>query len=327
MISSVTINGGEVIANGKDCGIYACGNVVINNSTVTAAGIGNYACGIAADKSVRIDGGTVNAAGYTYGIGGFNGDVEINGGKVTAIGNRSAFSTDTLVKTAVNGTAWSDVEGTSGKTTIEAGETGHNLNNFKKVQFPAQTYQSYVVKFTDGLGNDLDTQYVEKGKAATAPADPKRDGYTFNGWDTDFSNVTSNLTVIAQWKQSKSAVRTVTVNSATVSAKTLNAAVRKAGGSKNTVTTIILGKKVKKISKGAFKNYKKAKTLVVKTKKLKKATVKNSLKGSKITKVKVKVGNKKTNKSYVKKYRKIFTKKNAGRKVKVFTLIMRIDSL
>jgi hypothetical protein len=33
--------------------------------------------------------------------------------------------------------------------------------------------------------------------------------------------------------------------------------------------------------------------------------------------VKVKVGKKKVNKKYVKKYKKYFTKKNAGRKVKV----------
>ena len=112
-------------------------------------------------------------------------------------------------------------------------------------------------------------------------------------------------------------VRTVTVNATTVSAKTLDAAVKKSGSSKDSVTTIVLGKKVKKISKSAFKNYKNAKTLVVKTKKLKKSKVKKSLKGSKITKIKVKVGKKNVNKKYVKKYKKIFTKKNAGKKVKV----------
>lgn len=99
----------------------------------------------------------------------------------------------------------------------------------------------------------------------------------------------------------------------------MNAAVAKAGGSSKYVTTIVLGKKVKKISKSAFKNYKKARTLVVKTKSLKKAGVKKSLKGSKITKVKVNIGSKKLNKKYVKKYKKIFTKKNVGRKVKVRT--------
>lgn len=84
------------------------------------------------------------------------------------------------------------------------------------------------------------------------------------------------------------------------------------------LTTSVVGKKVKKISKGAFKNYKKTRTLIIKTKKLKKASVKKSLKGSKISKVKVKVSKKKkANKKYVKKYKKIFTKKNAGKKVKV----------
>lgn len=62
----------------------------------------------------------------------------------------------------------------------------------------------------------------------------------------------------------------------------------------------------------------KAKKLTIKTKKLSKSRVKGSLKGSKIKKVKVKVGKKKTNKKYVKKYRKYFTKKNCGKKVKVY---------
>ena len=109
----------------------------------------------------------------------------------------------------------------------------------------------------------------------------------------------------------------LTIDSGTVSAGTLNAALAKTGGSADSVTTIILGKGVKKISKGAFNDFRNADTLVVRSKKLKKAKVKKSLKGSSITRVKVEVGNKKTNKKYVKKYKKIFTKKNAGKKVKV----------
>ena len=45
--------------------------------------------------------------------------------------------------------------------------------------------------------------------------------------------------------------------------------------------------------------------------------MKGSLKGSKVKKVKVRVGKKKLNKKYAKKYRKYFTKKNCGKKVKV----------
>jgi hypothetical protein len=61
----------------------------------------------------------------------------------------------------------------------------------------------------------------------------------------------------------------------------------------------------------------KVKTLTVRTKALTKASVRGSLKGSKVKTVKVKVGKKKENKKFVKKYKKFFTKKNAGRKAKV----------
>ena len=50
---------------------------------------------------------------------------------------------------------------------------------------------------------------------------------------------------------------------------------------------------------------------------LEKASVKGSLKGSKVKTVQVKVGKEAVNKKYVKKYKKIFTRKNAGKKVKV----------
>ena len=81
-------------------------------------------------------------------------------------------------------------------------------------------------------------------------------------------------------------------------------------------TTVTLGPKVKKISPNAFKNTK-IKKIVIKTKKLKAKTVKNSLKGSKVKTIKVSIGKKATNKKYVKIYKKIFTKKIAGKKVSV----------
>jgi len=59
----------------------------------------------------------------------------------------------------------------------------------------------FKVTFTDGTGNIISTQTVEKGKAAKAPKNPAREGYTFKGWDKDFSKVTSDLTVSAVWKK------------------------------------------------------------------------------------------------------------------------------
>ena len=58
----------------------------------------------------------------------------------------------------------------------------------------------YTVTFKDWDGTVLSTQSVEEGTAATAPAVPGRTGYTFTGWDVDFSNVTSDLVVTAQYQ-------------------------------------------------------------------------------------------------------------------------------
>ena len=57
--------------------------------------------------------------------------------------------------------------------------------------------------------------------------------------------------------------------------------------------------------------------MIVKSKKLKKSSVKKCFKGSNVKPVKVQIGSKKVNKKFVKKYKKIFTKKNVGKKVKV----------
>ncbi len=113
-------------------------------------------------------------------------------------------------------------------------------------------------------------------------------------------------------------IKTITVNAATVSPKVIDKVVKRKGGSAKYVTKIILGSKVKKINPKAFAKYKKVTTIEVRTKKLKKKSIKNSLRNSKVKTVRVKVSKKaKTNRSYVKKYKRIFTKKNAGRKAAV----------
>ncbi|MDN4070629.1 InlB B-repeat-containing protein [Paenibacillus vini] len=59
---------------------------------------------------------------------------------------------------------------------------------------------SYEVTFEDWDGTVLKTETVNRGEDATAPAAPSRTGYTFTGWDVGFTNVTSALTVKAQYK-------------------------------------------------------------------------------------------------------------------------------
>ena len=57
----------------------------------------------------------------------------------------------------------------------------------------------YTVTFEDYNGFELSSEQVTKGGAATAPADPTREGYHFTGWDKEFDNVQSDLTVTATY--------------------------------------------------------------------------------------------------------------------------------
>ncbi|MBQ2943733.1 MAG: hypothetical protein IJD93_03415 [Ruminococcus sp.] len=70
------------------------------------------------------------------------------------------------------------------------------------------TTNKYTVTFLDWNDEVLDTQTVEYGKAATAPANPTREDdenytYSFTGWDTDFSKITGNTTVTAEYSSTQ----------------------------------------------------------------------------------------------------------------------------
>ena len=64
----------------------------------------------------------------------------------------------------------------------------------------AKTY--YTVTFLDWDATELLVEQVEEGKDAKGPeTDPTREGYTFIGWSKPVTNVTSDLTVIAQYEK------------------------------------------------------------------------------------------------------------------------------
>lgn len=61
--------------------------------------------------------------------------------------------------------------------------------------------KEYTVRFDAGKGEIISgkiSQTVIAGESAEAPA-VEREGYALSGWDTDFSNVQSNLEVCAMW--------------------------------------------------------------------------------------------------------------------------------
>ena len=57
----------------------------------------------------------------------------------------------------------------------------------------------FTVTFKDWDGSVLNEQQVSYGQAASAPNDPERTGYTFTGWDVDFTSITGDLVVTAQY--------------------------------------------------------------------------------------------------------------------------------
>ena len=65
------------------------------------------------------------------------------------------------------------------------------------------TFIKYQVVFKDYDGTTLETQMVEYSSGAVLPTDPTRTGYTFAGWDKDFSYITDDLEVTAQYNINK----------------------------------------------------------------------------------------------------------------------------
>jgi predicted outer membrane repeat protein len=56
---------------------------------------------------------------------------------------------------------------------------------------------TFTVRFLDFDGTELKSETVSYGSDATAPSDPTREGYTFTGWDKDFTNVTTDIDIKA----------------------------------------------------------------------------------------------------------------------------------
>ncbi|MBE5737980.1 MAG: hypothetical protein E7348_06230 [Clostridiales bacterium] len=83
-----------------------------------------------------------------------------------------------------------------------------NVQSDLTVQATYTNGQTYTVTFVDVDGNPLKTQEVHAGESAIAPTAPSIAGKVFNGWDKSYSNVTSNITIRATYREARNCVVT-----------------------------------------------------------------------------------------------------------------------
>lgn len=109
-------------------------------------------------------------------------------------------------------TCWTDSLGTVVATTADATITVGAANDIYTANYGNTTpvVTTYTVKFVDWDGTILKEQVVNEGEDATPPADPSREGYTFDGWEGDYTNVNTNVTITAKYTKDAEELYTVT---------------------------------------------------------------------------------------------------------------------
>ncbi len=162
-------------------------NISVSGSTTQTAAISWTKPTIPSGATISSCVLTGNASSFTTGNKGAT--LTING---TSVSGGSSFSIN--LGTNINTTSVT----ASFKGSHKQTNTSVTLSN---LVYTVTYVLTYIVTFVDWDGTVLKTQTVNSGSSATAPTVPNRSGYDFIGWDTDFSNVTSNLTVTAQYEK------------------------------------------------------------------------------------------------------------------------------
>ena len=69
-----------------------------------------------------------------------------------------------------------------------------------------RVHNTFTVRFLDEDGTLLNKQTVAYGMDAATPASPKKTGYSFIGWDAEYTNITASKTITARYARKSFAV-------------------------------------------------------------------------------------------------------------------------
>ena len=94
-----------------------------------------------------------------------------------------------------------------GWATVDGGEKVYGFDdvytkNEALTLYPVWNTNKYTITFDTNGGSEIASITQDYGTAITAPADPTREGYQFNGWDKTFPTTmpAENITLKAKWK-------------------------------------------------------------------------------------------------------------------------------
>ena len=179
------------------------------------------------DTSVIPSGVTINSATITLrskaGKTSITAHVDINGNSEYRVINQkqstkatnytadvtSYMSDLTSVNVVVNNNNWS-------------GNTFDLHELWIDVDYTKPTSTTYTVRFLDWDNSVISTQTVTRGGSATPPSNPTRVGYDFTGWSGDYTNVTEDKVITAQYTIKTYTVRFLDWNGTVLDTQTIN---------------------------------------------------------------------------------------------------------
>lgn len=183
------------LGNGNTTNKTSPAQVLTNVAQVSA---GMYHTGV-----IKTD-GTLWFCGSNYkgafGNGMTGGYSQANSSFRQTAGTYLAVSCGTYTSAAVAPTGQLYVTGWNNKGQLGTGSTT-TINTLTPIDvWLFNNSVTHTVTFLDWDGTVLKVEEVAHGSSATAPAVPDRTGYTFAGWDADFSNVIDDITVRARYR-------------------------------------------------------------------------------------------------------------------------------